>query len=47
MKGGGTSQRTHKQKSPCFLQDFVIFKAAALLLLTLIHYYAKQGNGYR
>ena len=50
--GGGrtnewTDGRTDKQKSPCVLQDFVPFGAAALLPLTPIYNHAKQGNGYR
>ena len=38
---------TDERKSPCVLQDFVPFGAAALLPLTQIHNHAKQGNGYR
>ena len=38
---------THERKSPCVLQDFVPFGAAALLPLIPIHNHAKQGNGYR
>ena len=49
--GGRTNERmnarTDEQKSPCVLQDFVPFGAAALLPLTQIHNHAKQGNGYR
>ena len=52
---GGTYERkiTNEQmkiwtnKSPRVLQDFVPYGAAALLPLTPIHNYAKQGNGYR
>ena len=44
---GGTDGQTDKRKSPCALQDFVPFGAAALLPLTEIHNHAKQGNGYR
>ena len=48
---GGTNKRTDgrtdERKSPCVLQDFVPFGAAALLPLTPIHNHAKQGNGYR
>ena len=48
--GGGTdvrmNGRTDEQKSPCILQDFVPFGAAALLPLTPFHNHAKQGNGY-
>ena len=36
-----------ERKSPCVLQDFVPFGAAALLPLTQIHNHAKQGKGYR
>ena len=36
-----------EQKSPCILQDYIPFRATALLPLTPIHNYAKQGNGYR
>ena len=35
-----------ERKSPCVLQDFVPFGAAALPLI-LIYNHAKQGNGYR
>ena len=42
MDGG-----TDEPKSPCVLQDFVPFGAAALLPLTPIHNHSKQGNGYR
>ena len=42
----GTNGRTDKHKSPCVLQDFVPFGAAAPLPRTLIDNYAKQGNGY-
>ena len=53
--GGLTDGQTNKwmdrwmdeQKSPCVLQDFVPFGAAALLPLILIYNHAKQGNGYR
>ena len=45
--GGRMDGRTDEQKSPCVLQDFVPFGAAALLPLTTIHNHAKQGNGYR
>ena len=45
--GGRTDERNDEQKSPCVLQDFVPFRAAALLSLTPIHNPAKQGNGYR
>ena len=34
---GWIDARTDKPKSPCVLQDFVPFGAAALLPLTLIH----------
>ena len=44
---GRTDGWMDEQKSPCVLQDFVPFGAAALLPLTLIHNHAKQGNGYR
>ena len=44
---GRTNGRTNERKSPCVLQDFVPFGAAALLPLTQIHDNAKQGNGYR
>ena len=47
---GGTNGQTDgwndEQKSPCVVQDFVPFGAAALLPLTPIHNHAKQGNGY-
>ena len=39
--------RMGEQKSPCVLQDFVPFGAAALLPLISIYNHAKQGNGYR
>ena len=39
--------RQDERKSPCVLQDFVPFGAAALLPLTPIHIHSKQGNGYR
>ena len=42
-----TNGRTDERKSPCVLQDFVPFGAAALLPLTPIHNHAMQGNGYR
>ena len=44
---GRTDRQTNERKSPCVLQDFVPFGAAALLPLTPIHNHAKQGNGYR
>ena len=44
---GRMDERTDEQKSPCVLQDFVPFRAAALLTLTQIHNHAHQGNGYR
>ena len=44
---GWTDGRTDEQKSPCVLQDFVPFGAAALLPLTPIYNHAEQGNGYR
>ena len=44
---GQTNGWTDKQKSPCVLQDFVPFGAAALLPLTPIRSHSKQGNGYR
>ena len=44
---GRMDGRRDKQKSPCVLQDFVPFRAAALLPLTSIQNHAKQGNGYR
>ena len=34
-----------EKKSPCVLQDFFPFGAAALLPLTPIHNHAKQGKG--
>ena len=37
----------NERKSPCVLQDFIPFGAAALLPLSPIHNHAKQGNGYR
>ena len=40
-------KRMDEQKSPCVLQDFVPFGAAALPPLTQIHNHAQQGNGYR
>ena len=43
LRGG----QTNEQKSPCDLQDFVPFGAAALLSLTTILNHTKQGNGYR
>ena len=42
-----TDRRTGEQKSPCVLQDFFPFGAAALLPLFPIHNHAKQGSGYR
>ena len=39
--GGRMVGQTNKQKSPCDLQDFVPFGAAALLPLTPIHNHAK------
>ena len=44
---GRMDGRNDKRKSPCVLQDFVPFGAAALLPLTPFHNHAKQGNGYR
>ena len=47
---GWTDKQNEERKSTCALQDFVDFvpfRAAALLPLTQIHNYAKQGNGYR
>ena len=44
---GRTDGQNDKQKSPCFLQDFVPFGAAALLPLAPFHNHAKEGNGYR
>ena len=44
---GWTDERNDERKSPCVLQDFVPFGAAALLPLTPIHNHSKQGNGYR
>ena len=44
---GRMDKRTDERKSPCVLQDFVPFGAAALLPLTQIHNHAQQGNGYR
>ena len=41
----GMDGQTDKQKSPCVLQDFVPFRAAALLPLIPIYNHAKQGNG--
>ena len=41
-----TNGRTDEQTSPCVLQDFVPFGAAALPLIP-IYNHAKQGNGYR
>ena len=46
MTDGQMDERTNKQKSPCVLQDFVHFGAAALPL-NPIYNHAKQGNGYR
>ena len=46
-RGGGTNARNDERKSPCVLQDFVPFGAAALLPLTPFHNHSKQGNGYR
>ena len=45
--GGRTDGRTDRRitKVPCFLQDFVLFGAAALPLI-LIYNHANQGNGY-
>ena len=43
---GRMDEQTDELKSPCVLQDFVPFGAAALLPLTGIHNHAKQGNGY-
>ena len=49
-RGGGdvrTDVRTYgRTDSPCVLQDFVPFGAAALPLIP-IYNHAKQGNGYR
>ena len=42
-----TSLGRTNESSPCVLQDFVPFGAAALLPLSQIHNHAKQGNGYR
>ena len=47
MTAGRTDREMDRQKSPCVLQDFVPFGAAALLPLTPIHNHLKQGNGYR
>ena len=44
--GGRMDGRTDERKSPCVLQDFVPFGAAALPLIP-IYNHAKQGNGYR
>ena len=38
-------ERTDERKSPCVLQDFVPFGAAALLPLNLNHTLLKQGTG--
>ena len=46
-KDGRIEGWNEERKSPCVLQDFGPFGAAALLPLTLFHNYAKQGNGYR
>ena len=46
-KDGWTDQWNDEQKSPCVLQDFVPFGAAALLPPTPIYNHSKQGNGYR
>ena len=43
---GWMDGRMDEQKSPCVLQDFVPFKATALLPLTQIRNHAKLGNGY-
>ena len=47
LTDGQTDKQTDKQKSPCVLQDFFPFGAAALLPLIPIYNHAKQGNGYR
>ena len=44
---GRMDERTDERKSPCVLQDFVPFEAAALLPLTPIHNQVRQGNEYR
>ena len=44
---GRTDGQNDERKSPCVLQEFVPFGAAALLPLTPYHNHAKQGNGYR
>ena len=44
---GQMDGQNDEQKSPCVLQDFIPFGAAALLPLTPIHNQGKQGNGYR
>ena len=44
--GERTDGRNDERKSPCVLQDFVPFGAAALPLIP-IYNYAEQGNGYR
>ena len=46
QKNGRTDGRNDERKSPCVLQDFVPFGAAALLPLTPFHNHAKQGNMY-
>ena len=44
--GGRTDGWMDEQKSPCVLQDFLPFGAAALFALIMIHNHAKQGNWY-
>ena len=41
---GRMDEQTDERKSPCVLQDFVPFGAAALLSLTPFHDHAKQGK---
>ena len=43
----GKDGRMDERKSPCVLQDFIFFGAAAQLPLSPIHNHAKQGNWYR
>ena len=43
---GRIDGRNDERKSPCVLQDFFPFGAAALILIP-IYNHAKQGNGYR
>ena len=43
--GGGDRHTDGRTDSPCVLQDFVPFGAAALLPLNLHHFLLKQGTG--